>query len=179
MGKASDTIASVKAKIQDKEGITADQLSLVYLLNKLEDGRTLSDYSIQNESTVSMVCEPAFPIHFYSSDYDDGARFCFRLEGLKANDTIKNVKAKIDIATRSDEIEGLYSLFFAGEELVDCLTLSAYNIQNNDVVYIWFVDSGEEAPSSNLSGVPIVVFRLPYPRVSYGPRGQRRYQWIF
>ncbi len=51
----SDSIESLKAQIQDKEGIAPEQQILVYAGKELENDKTLDDYNIQPDSTFTLV----------------------------------------------------------------------------------------------------------------------------
>ena len=48
-----DSIESLKAKIQDEDGISTDLMELYFNGELLEEGRTLSDYNIQQNSYIN------------------------------------------------------------------------------------------------------------------------------
>ena len=53
-----DTIEVIKSMIQDKEGFPADMQRLKFAGQQLEDGRSLSQYNIQNEAKLDLLLIP-------------------------------------------------------------------------------------------------------------------------
>lgn len=152
--EAGGTIKSVKTKIYDNEGIRPFQqrLTLVHDITLLEDGHTLSYYSIQQESTLNLIVLPSFWIEIQfrkplnvlnfevteQCDSDDIKQLIFGMVGSLAPD----LRPRRQVLTFQFEEYGDFELFSSG-------TLAEYSVRQAQDLHRMYCELSDEVLSSS------------------------------
>ena len=130
--ESSDRIENVKDKIQDKEGIHPDSQKLILNGKVLLDNRTLNDYNIQNESTLTLILIKKQG-NCYFIKTSNGQIISLDVE---PSSTIEEVKAKIKNKENIPIDE--QRLIFDGRQFEDNRTFADYKIQKGETIHLIF-----------------------------------------
>ena len=120
-----DTIATIKDKIEEAEGILKQEQKLRFEAKELEDDFTLSDYNISNNSTLTL---DGMLIHVKSLTGNT-----ITLE-VVPSETIENIKCHI--WNKEGITPDQQRLVFRGKHLEDDHTLADYSIQKNSILLL-------------------------------------------
>lgn len=129
----SDTVASIKALISDKEGIDPAQQKLIFAKKQLEGGKTVAECDITEGSTIylGLIVKEDISIFIKAPT---GWTTSLNVE---LSDSVENLKAKVSEKTQLPVSH--FKLTLPGVELEDKKILSDYNLTKKSTLGLFYI----------------------------------------
>ena len=124
--ESSDSIETLKSKIQEKEGIPMDSQILIISNKVLANKKPISFYNIKSESNINLSLKIKSGIQIKIKTLEKEITF-----NVGPHTTIKDIKDKI----KNQQFFFKLNLVFNGKTLEDNKSVTDYNIQNGSIIY--------------------------------------------
>jgi len=176
----TDTVASVKARIQQEEGIAPEQQRLIFAGKQLDDHSRLQDCSILKDSTIHLATStrgqshspppaaatnPAFlPARAHVPAPAPVELFIKLLSGKAVTLTVQLSETVASVKDKVQDAEGIPShqqrLIFAGVEMDDGHTLMQCNVQKESTIHVVIKRAPSPPPPPPPLAPPVPVVQV-------------------
>ena len=142
------TIAYIKTKIQDMEGVPPDQMRIIHDGERLEDGGTLSHYNVQQGSTLDLLLRQIGMISTFTSNDTSNALIAYL---MMTDDERANAPVPMQELCEKMKKTGATNNFviFKYEERPDIFHESQLDLLSSFLDFMW----DKTAPSCEASRV--------------------------
>lgn len=125
---SSDVTRSIKAIVEEREGIPASHLTVTFSGNQLDEDRTLDSYGIHDGSVLGM-----YQSHVSVSVKSSSTRHTVRIHA-KITDLIRTIKSRIECSLGTPEDQQI--LYYDGKRLENNQTLMSCGILVDSTLHL-------------------------------------------